>query len=239
MNKEDYKILKEIASLDQQITKNNELLAIEEARVDKVQLLRDKRQDELTEQSQLLKNTKTQMQETENKIAHEQQPLIRSKENLSSLVDPKEIDALTKQIETKEALVDELENQGLELLDHIESLEDSIKKAETFLTGSLETIAEIKQEIIENNKPIIEKTQIAIERTDQLFTELPEDVVSKVKKLINKKLKFGPFTIINKNSCNVCGFEVDKVKYNQIEVKYEFKTCSTCMRVFIPLSAQY
>ena len=239
MNKEDYRILKEINSLNNELDKNQALIDDQLHRVVAIERQRGFKSDDLTLTEDSLSKARTELNQIENNIAHGQKLLDQSKSNKANVFTQVEIESLQAQIDRSANELDELETRGLELMDEIETLESDARDAKTFLAGTLETIDEITEEVIESNAPTINAIKILEGRIDLLFIDLPEKVVSVTKKLIEKKLIHGPFTSLNANQCRICGYTLPVKKSEDIEKRLLFTQCSSCRRIYIPETSLY
>lgn len=234
-----FRKVKEINSLDQDIKKLRILIEKELNRITKLEESKHLREKEQTLQIEELKNQKSLLQNTENRIAENQSKLTKSKINLSSLIDEKEINALNSQISNLIDELDSLEDSGLNLIESIEKLEISIDEANTFKEGISETIYEIKLEVETQNQAVIDQINSKEARLEILLQELPDNFMKSYRRLLEKNLKFGALTKIVKNECYICKYVLAAAEIVLIEDKFNFKSCGACSRIFVPNSTSF
>ncbi|MCO4755851.1 MAG: hypothetical protein KC478_15325 [Bacteriovoracaceae bacterium] len=239
MNQEYFKILKEINSLEQNIstletTNNNET-----ARVSKLQDRRQLAQEELEQYKASLKDRRLLAQKNENELSSTDSKLAKIKADIGGSFDSKEMELLDREKQKLSIQLDELESAGFELLEQMEELEQLIKDKQTFIQGVGETIDEIQQEVdqlVNENQKQINSYQ---SRIDSSLTQLPENFVNTYQKLKTKNLSVSLFTKIQAGKCFVCKMGVDKTREAQVEDQLQLKTCSSCGRIFIPNQALF
>lgn len=239
MNKDTFRILKEINSLYTANQKLSELIENEHSRIHKIQNLRDDKKQKIIQTEKDLKQFSAKLLQTENSIADNQSKLNQALSNKNNVYSENEISAFEKQIASFKESIDELENKGLEVLSTCEQLSEELSDAKSFLTGSRETLLEITKEVEKISKPHIDKINIHKLRIENLFLEIPEDLKDKFQKLMKRNLKYGPTSQIQQNSCSVCRMEISRLDIEKVEKHLQIKFCSTCDRLFIPISTLY
>lgn len=239
MEKESYRIIKEISSLH---THKQKLIAEtnnEGGRLDKILKMEEERAQKLTEDQTLRGELSIELTQVENSIATLSSQLEQTQANKNNVFTEDEISAFEKQSEHLSSELSLKEEQGLELLEKIESLEAEINDAKTFLTGIQETKIEIQDEILADNKPLLDQTKNIDTRIENLFKELPQKIQPKIHDLLNKNLKYGPTAQIENDHCSICKMGLSKMKVQEIEKSLHFHCCEGCERVFIPVSSLY
>jgi predicted nucleic acid-binding Zn-ribbon protein len=239
VNKEDYRVMKEINSLYLENLGLEKKVLSETSRIDKVYLLRSEAQEQIVSYNENLKSQKANFQISENDIAKLQNSLDNNRGHLASAITEQEIKSLESQITTSETKLDEAENSGLELMESIETLEKNIKTRESFLQGSQETLIELSSEVAEITKPHRLKTQQNTNRLELLKVELPELALDKYLKLLIKNLKYGPLASIDVNQCSICKYGLAVTDIELIEKKLALRSCAGCSRLFVPRSTLY
>ena len=239
MNKDSYNKLKEINSLDQENKLLNQKIATELKRVDK--LLEMKKQRTLENETTLatINDTKNELQTIENEIASYSSTLTKSESNLNNLIDEKEILALSAQIETLKDRINNLENRGLELLEHMTEYEEKVLTYKDFVIGIQETIDEFTNEIEEENKELYNKINVNQKRIETLYGSIDNNIKEKFIKLLNKNLKHGPLTKVVNGDCFICKYQLNSSSVIQIEDQMKLTSCESCQRIFIPTSCSY
>jgi predicted nucleic acid-binding Zn-ribbon protein len=240
LQKEDFKILKELNSLNQAISKLQITIQDELSRIDKIQHQRDKRQIELDLTHDKLKANIRSIQESEAQISHFSKLHSSALQKSNTLVTEHEISSLQTQIDNAKVQIDHFENKGLELLDVISNDEEIIKNAKTFLAGSLESINEIESEINQSNHKILDDIKTKKSRISLLTSSLPTAIITKFEYLTSKGSPLGPLTqITDSNNCEACGYLLHKSLVSAIEIKNAFHTCSGCERIIIPQNVKF
>lgn len=239
MQKEYFKILKEISSL---ISKKQELEKHINDELKRILFIKDQRQ----KRSSLLEekiNEKALISKEEVKIENElsslQKSLDQAKGNINSIVDVNQEKALLSQISNLEEKINVLEEKGFLLLESLDLCNEDIKNAQNFLDGSLISLNEIEQEVnkinLENNHQI----EITQSRIEALKEELPPKFNDAIDSALKKKIANSIFTRINQSKCDICKLGLSKVEEDSVEKKMELLTCSGCKRIFIPENSLY
>ena len=240
MDKNNFRILKEYTSLKNSIPELEKIIAEELARIDKIEVQRERRSTELTSIKSKLEDLSQELAKTEKEIFHYSEIAKKAKASISLVFTEDEINGLTKQYEHASGETDRFEEQGLELIDQISEAEEFIQNAQTFIKGSQETIKEIEAEINASNEDVFSEIKIKKRRIEILLEQLPEKVVNKLSYLNNKGPKFIPVSeITEKNTCQSCGNLVPMAILTSIETHQRFHTCQACERILIPQSTKY
>lgn len=240
MNKEDFRILKELNSLEQKKKTISELLANELQRIDKIQQMRSKRDLELSQLKTALEDLKKQMTIQENELSLTDQKLEQSNSKENQIKTLTEEKALKTQIQSLNSRKEELENKLFESLEKIESIELKIQQATSFLSGSLETISELENDIVQENQESYQDLKNIEKRIPQLRDELHPKVVEKLLRLQAKSPNFVPLSqLTDRNTCELCGYLIPKALVDAIETKMRFSGCPGCERIIIPQSVKY
>jgi predicted nucleic acid-binding Zn-ribbon protein len=239
LNKEGFRKLKEINSLDQDIKKLETVVAGELSRITKLEELKAKRVEIQAQEKVRLKELRLKFQEVESSISELQTKLERSKSNLVNLFDEKDINSLSTQISSYETSVDELEDQGLTHMDEIETLDVSISDADTYFKGINETISEIQTEVEQENKEVYAQIKNKKDRITNLYKDIPESIHERLKKLLAKNMKFGALTKVSGKECFICKYMLPANEIVKIEDKLELKACGACYRIYIPNSTGF
>jgi predicted nucleic acid-binding Zn-ribbon protein len=239
LNKEGFRKLKEINSLDLEIKKLEEVISAELSRITKLEELKSNRLTTQANEQLRAKELRLSFQDIENQISELQRKLERSQANISKLFDEKDINALTTQISSYQDHVDELEDQGLTHIDEIEHLETSISEADTYFTGIDETILEIQKEVESENQEVYNQIKNKKDRILTLYQDLPESFHERLTMILAKNMKFGALTKVSGKGCYICKYMLAASEIVQIEDKLDLKTCGSCYRIFIPNSTGY
>lgn len=239
MNKETYRILKEINSLYQEQLKLKELITTEEQRLNKMEQQRAQRADELTKDKAEFKELNQKIQLTENALAHNQSRLDQANSHINSLFTQKEIDSHQAQIDHLKSEIEIAEEAAFLQLEKLEELELHITEAENFLSGSSETLAELKQDIDHINTSRLKQVENLSSRIDLLLEQVPVLLKNKYLFLVEKNLPYGPVAQINQDACSICRMGLSKQEIDLVEKQMQLKSCPSCGRILIPISSLY
>lgn len=235
MDKNYYRILKELNSLKQAIPSLEKIIAGELSRIDKIEKLREIQKSNLLNWENRLMTMTQELQEVENNISKMSASLTKAQTDCKGLISEHEINSLDKQMKLLTEKIDEAEMNGLSIIEQCQELEQNIKDAKSFLKGSLETIHEIEAEINSANADIYNEINIKKMRIKNLFEELPTNVVNKLHYLENKGPRFIPLSqLTEQNTCQMCGYLTPMAIVSSIEKYQRFHTCSACERILIP-----
>lgn len=239
MNKEIFRILKEINSLYEKRTKLENEIEVENQRAAKIENQRNEKKEELDQFQTEHKDLSGQLAKVEAEIHSEQKKLETSKQHISSVFTEQEVNSLQSQINTYQENLDNFENDGLELMEKIEELTQNISDHKGFLTGSKETLDEISKEISELNQPRLKEIETLNTRVSALLSDIPEDIVKRFNQVLDLKLPKSPMTTIDKKQCSMCRFQLEQSLVDDVEKLFKFKQCSGCRRILIPISSLY
>lgn len=239
MSKEHFRILKELASLNNSIAKLQEQIESEKKRIDFVKNQRDRRIEKLNQVRSELEsyNQKLIMLEKDSSKLHND--IDRMKASLQGIITTKEQINLESQVEIRQNDLKQKEEESYIQLEKIELLENELSEANLFEENSLKSLNEIKSEV----DKICSDFQIELtskqQRFNLLLKELPDNFANTFLKISNKNLKYGPFSKITNGNCDICQFKADRALESEVEDKLALKTCRSCSRIFIPTQALY
>ncbi len=239
MNKENFRVLKEIVSLLQEVSKRNESLAQEKSRITKIQAMRERSQVDRDHYKSRLINIKETLAKMEQETDKLSNSIDKANNALLTAKNEKELQLAQKQKDKNTLELNKSDNMAFELMEEVEKLDQEISDCNQFLSGSEKTVKEISKEVEDNNLPVIKEIEVYKGRIFLLQESLPSDVIDKLNRTIKKELTHGPLTKIESNSCFICRFKLTKVDQDQIEQHLKFKSCSSCQRIFIPNSSLY
>jgi predicted nucleic acid-binding Zn-ribbon protein len=240
LQKESFRILKELNSLTQKLPQLELAISQELNRLEKIENMRLERQEKLTLYKEQSQQAQAELDTLEKAIQTLSNQIKKDKDHLKSSSSQEQIIALETQIQSMQTLLETQENAGLDLLEKVETLDKAIEDAEHFLQGSQETLKEIEQEILQNNKEVYLELQQKRSRIKSLEKELPEKLVHKLFILKKQKKDAQPLTQISvKNTCQLCGYLLPKALADSIEIKLKLHCCPGCERIIIPESVKF
>lgn len=234
---EQFRILKEIQSL--QLTKNQLLTEIE-AENQRIEKLKAEMSRKLVRSEQIqskLKEISLEATKLENELVKTQQSIETKGTQASELTTEQQIAVHQKDIENLESQLMSLESSLFKQLEIEEKLMIELEELEEFLGGIDEGIAEV-QKIVTDNVHAREKEIDDIKnRYKNLKSQLSDEFVRAIEKLLKQKHSKSMFTILNNQNCEYCGMEVNRVELSEIDIKLAIKHCSGCKRLILPHSA--
>ncbi len=229
--------LKEIQSLDNMIKKHLDAISAEEGRLEHINALRKRAQDEIENLTNLVSQKKVTTQNLEKELFDWENKLAKAEENLPYATNEKEVSALERDRSMSQENVDDLQEKVLTLLEEIEEHENLIREKEVFLSGSQETLDEINLEIeIETRQ---ERQQITNyeARIEVLRQEVPGSLWQTFSEA-RKKHRFNlPLARIMNKACEKCRFIVDAQTASRVEAATGYELCTQCGRLLIPLES--
>lgn len=240
MNKEIFRILKEINSLSEKTKFLQAEMQAENERLVKIDLIRSQREDEKEEAQQELAQINLKIDQLEQELTKDHEQLSRSKNNLDFANTEKELLSLESQITSLSGIIDSKEEALLHSLELQEQLEAQLAQAEEFLAGFEKGRAEIEQDVQSENAPRKQNIESHQKRLLNLFDQIPLEVATKMKALLAKNLPKGPVTRLNsQNYCELCGTLMASPKVKEVEQDLKLISCSGCSRIIIPQSSLY
>lgn len=239
MNKEDFRILKELCGLHQKKKDLEGDIAEERTRITKIENLRADAQNTIEHTSKNLDATSQSLIVTENKVEHLGRQILQGEQALSNATSEKQVESSERQLLAHKEEQKELEESAFELMERIEAFQSEISDKKEFLLGSEKTLIEIKAEVAAHTAPIAAEVEVLRSRVANLKSELPDLAATRIEKLIEKDLKHGPLTKIQDGSCFICRFTVNATDKDRIEKLLNLTACSSCYRIFIPNSTLY
>ncbi len=158
--------------------------------------------------------------------------LKKFKAQLYSVRNNKEYDALTKEIDHTEKLIESLETENIELEDTVEKLKVEIQELEPEII-KLKTELEEKEEEL---KKIIK----ANEREEEKLRGVREDIVAKIRKpdyntymRIRKASRGKAVATIVRSACSGCHNVVPPQRQIEIKQMKRVYTCESCGRILV------
>ena len=220
--------------LDQKIHRHQSTIESEQARIVTVENQREIRIQQRDHATDALKTTKELLSGEESELFNIDQNLEKSRINLTTAIKQQQLDAIEKEIESLGPKKEDHEIIILELMEKIESLEDGIKVADEFLTGSETTLSNIRKEVAAIVSVEQKEITSSEEEAARIFVELnPSD--RELLQLTLKRYRFNtPMLKIVDGSCRKCGSVIDRLTASQVEKAVSIEMCSGCNRILLP-----
>ncbi len=236
---ENFKIIKEIDSLDRNIKTFIDLIENQNKRILSINNKINDKNEKIDKLNKELKSISSELTSSENELSSTQQKLEIKVSQKGQVFTDSQIQALDKEIKLYEEKIDSLEETVFSFMEKKESIEENIKDSHTFIKGASNSLIEIQKEVdIEIEQLTKKKTNTQL-RVDTLLKQLPEGYQSKIKGMLDKDFRSTIVATIVDRSCNYCRASLPTQFISDVEDKHILKTCSACKRVFIPSSSSY
>ncbi len=211
-------------------------IAYEEKRISDLEAIRLKRELEAIALSEEDKNLKlfTSQQEIESK----QLKITRMKSQLDMVTSQKEQHALETQLLLMQKELDTLEEKYFLNLERHEAIEVEKKDGQTFLTGSLISLEEIKKDVDSIRLKFQSAIAGRLERISSLEVMCDEKLKTFYLELEKKFAPKRPVAYLIDKKCTQCHMQVDSVFKASLEEGRSFETCPNCSRLLIPDTAK-
>ena len=233
---ESFRHLIEIEALKGKIEIEENKIASENKRISDLLALREKKNNEISELDQTLRELKlTEQQLTIDSTIIK---LNRMTSQLTQVSTEKEQVTLENQIKNLKLEVATLEEKYFSGLEESEKIESEISDRKEFMKGSLETIKEIEAEIaIETKafKTVIENYQ---KRVDSLMDLLHPSLKSLYLEVEKKYKKGRPVAYLIDKKCSQCHMLMDSMLKLSLEEGRSLECCPSCSRLLIPETAK-
>ncbi|MCR9204527.1 MAG: hypothetical protein NXH75_08125 [Halobacteriovoraceae bacterium] len=223
MELKDFTSLKEIQSLDRMIKKHLDVIDSEQSRKDHIKGLREKRETEKLGLFHKVRENTALISELEVK--------------LSKLEEKKESQIMVEEIEKISYEMDSTSEEIFSLMENNEELEKNISDCKTFLSGSLETLAEIDEEIKEETKDEQKEIDNYNKRIDALLEQIPQELKNAFIKARKKYPQNVYLSRIVDRACEKCRFQLDSQSISLIDQARLVQECHQCGRLLIPFDS--
>ncbi len=231
-----FRHLIEIEALKIQNENDSQKIANENRRISDLLSLREKREKELKfldEENRNLKLTEKQLE-----IESLEQKIKRMQSQMDLVTSEKEQHALESQLSLLQTEKNQKEEVYFNNLERQEAIEEEKKDINSFLEGSLSTLAEIKKDVeveIKKYQDIINGRLLRIQSLEELL-----DISLKkfYLELENKFKPKRPVAYLIDRKCTQCHMQVDSVFKASLEEGRSFETCPNCGRLLIPETAK-
>ena len=233
---ESFRHLIEIEALKGKIEIEENKIASENKRISDLLALREKKQIEISELDQTVRELKlTEQQLT---IDSTISKLNRMISQLDQVTTEKEQITLENQIKNLKDEVEKLEEKYFSNLEESEKIEGDISDRRDFLVGSLETLKELEDEIASETASFKTAIDHLQKRVDSLEALLHPSLKSLYQE-IGKKFKKGrPVSFLIDKKCSSCHMQMDSMLKLSLEEGRSLECCPSCGRLLIPETAK-
>lgn len=239
MNKEFFKIIKEINSLEAKLDIFQNLKADDKKRIKRLFDQKSYRQEDLHKASAKKDALQKELFSIDRRTMEIEKILKENNEKLNSIFDEKIASKLESSNEVLINELNEIQERGMYLLEKIEEVKEEIENAQNFLSGIDETIDEIKAEVLEKQGLKNESEKHIQERVSQILSDLPTDFKAKYNQLKKNAPHHNSLSLAKDKKCQFCHYEINSKKLEAIEIKFELHRCDMCKRILIPEQASY
>lgn len=233
----DFTTLKEVQSLDNLIKKHLDAIESEQSRKDSINKLREKRKTEMVGLLESHKENSALISQFEKELYDWEKKREQAEINQDRARDQKQVEALEKEISQVTPKCEELEEKVLNLLEKNEEIDSVVKEIETFLEGSLETLKEIDQEILEETTEERRHIENYDKRINALLVDIPSELKIVFERVRDKHRFKSPLSRIINRACEKCRYEVDSQTISLVDQAKVIVECHQCERLLIPFDA--
>jgi predicted nucleic acid-binding Zn-ribbon protein len=236
---ENFKVIKEIDSLDRQKKDINLKAQNQSDRIISINQKITDKEDDLASLKADLKEITSSLMKMENELSNLQQKIEIKISQKGQVFTETQINSLDKEIESYQKNLITTEELVFKKMEIKESFEEEIKDCLTFIQGATKSSKEVQIEVEGICLELNQKKQIIDERIENLIATIPENFKTKVKLLLVKNFRSTILTTIKDKACNYCRCSIASGLINEIEDKYNLKSCTGCKRIFIPSASSY
>lgn len=227
----------EITSLDKKIHGHMQKINEEIKRIDFLTANIEKRKAELAELTDQINQLNVENGQLEKDLFQKTSALSKTKEHLSMATSQKQLDSLEKEIENLEPAISLLEDRGFELLEELEEKETLIADANSFLSGSANTLKDITHEVEQIKTEEEKQIKILEDRSLQLIQACDKSFQTAYQ-AAQEKFRFkAPITFIQGRDCRECSFAIDEGTRDSVDRNFNLEFCPGCSRLICPLAA--
>ncbi|MCP4912765.1 MAG: hypothetical protein GY909_06575 [Oligoflexia bacterium] len=141
---------------------------------------------------------------------------------------------LADEKENLEAKSDELQEKVLSILESVDEKTELEEEYEGFLGGIDNTIKEITDEVLDENKETHDQIKKKEEQIIFLLDEIPKNLLEAFESAQQKYRFNSPLTFLQSNSCRECHLSVDEVSAREVELGKGILHCHGCGRLICP-----
>jgi predicted nucleic acid-binding Zn-ribbon protein len=185
-----------------------------------------------------LEDKNLKLTESQNKIEDMQLRLSKLTSQLSLSVTEKEQIAFENQIKLIKEEIEKLEMQYFEALEKSEEYLTLIQENNEFMKGSLTTLEDIKNDVLEN----IQKEEDFITNRNKRIQALIEQCHPSLTTLyLDLEKRFSPKSAVSfliAKKCTACHMQVDAILSQSLDEGRSLETCPSCSRLLIPDSSR-
>lgn len=239
MNKENFKIIKEINSLEEKLLNFDRLKSEDKKRIQRLFDQKSYRKEDLNEATLKKDALQKELFSIDRRTMEIEKTLNENKNKLNSIFDEEIIQKLESHNSQLNEELCNIQARGLEILEVIESLDGEIIDAQSFLKGIDETINEITEEILAHQKVEDISENSVHQRINEISNELTSDFKATYMKLKDNAPSHHSISLLKDKKCQFCHFELTAKKIEEIEIKLQPRACDMCKRILIPEQASY
>ena len=234
MYKEVFPIFIEVQSLENSLFSHEKKINSHKQRIIEIEKRREGAQNSYNQFETELPKLRSEINTQENTLTSLEQKLEKSEEHLQIAKTAQQIEASENEIKIMSEIKDKCEVLVLNLMEKVEKIEESLEESSTFLTGSLETLETITQEVAKDVKAENKEISFYQERITTLLEDLAPNLQAAFN-AVNKKYKNdNPVSIITDKKCGECFTGISSNIETQIQQGLLFEYCTGCGRILAP-----
>lgn len=199
----------------------------------KIRLLEER----LKAEEKKVEEAKRRLQEMERRrrllerdLEEEKEKIRRSKLRLLEVKTNKEYEAILKEIEWSEQTNSSREEEILQILEEIDTLEAELPSLERSVEEEKGRISRQIEELKEKGEELERNIKAWLREKDEIMGTLPKDLLSLYEKL--KERRGGLAVVLVKNeACQGCYVHIPPQLYNEVLKNNRLITCPNCQRI--------
>lgn len=228
-----YQNLVELQSLDVQIKKHMDICDEEKPRLAHIEKLRARKEAELANAEEKSQSIHLREREIEKTLHDFTGKLALNADHQMRAKSQEQVTALEKEQQLFSKAIKELEEEQFTLLETHEANDALIDEAKKFLSGSLETLEETKDEIDKLCEAEYKQIDGYEKRRSALLELLPKEFRLTFESVLKVHRFKKPLSFITERKCGHCHFHLDSMLASEVFTAKSPQTCPSCNRLLI------
>ncbi|UCD55557.1 MAG: hypothetical protein JSV93_01805 [Candidatus Omnitrophota bacterium] len=227
---EQVKILIELQGLDSEIFNKKRFLDAIPGRIRELDDSLEEKSANLKSLEEESKKLQVKRKEKEADLASKEQAIKKYQVQLFQIKTNKEYTSLEKEIANIKADNSILEDEIIELLEHVDEIKKKVSKEKEILENEKGKITQEKKKI-ENEKKINETEFSDLNNKRKEFVQkLDKNILSKYERILHNRDGLAMVPIIG-GTCGGCNMNLPPQVINEAKLKKDFTFCGNCARI--------
>ncbi len=151
-----------------------------------------------------------------------------------SVKNPKELQDMQQEIESLKRWQSELEDRLLNHMEEADSTSETLELAQALLDETVNSLASEQQELAEEEQLLRNEIDTLLEQRRERLNDVEEQDL-KYYNSLRKQKGNRPVSVMEGNTCKVCGVTQTEATYQKVRKSDEFVHCDNCGRILITL----